>query len=71
MEFLVGKGIDDINAKNSWREKETLHDGEDEWEPEIAKALIVVGANVNIKDNYGETPFYRAKAYEIWMWFRF
>lgn len=63
LEFLVGKGIDDINAKNSWREKETLHDGEDEWEPEIAKALIVVGANVNIKDNYGETPFYRAKAY--------
>ena len=30
LEFLVGKGIDDINAKNSWREKETLHDGEDE-----------------------------------------
>ena len=68
LEFLVGKGIDDINAKNSWREKETLHDGEDEWEPEIAKALIAMLISKIIMARH---RFIGRKHMEIWMWFRF
>lgn len=50
LEFLVGKGINDINAK-SGRGRTPLHGAAFFRETKIVPALIAADANVNAKDN--------------------
>lgn len=67
--FLLSHGVD-VNTRN--KQAGTLDDGETplmvavyswENEPSVVRTLLNGGADVNIKDNRGQTPFWMAAAH--------